>query len=136
MASRLGNAAYTVGWVCVDHINLATARAMLEEEHGSPQEQAHLDDNSYILGRIRLYNIAIACVPAGERGIVSASVTASEMILSFPEIRFGVLVGTGGGIPSNNHDIQLGDVAVSIPDQIFGGVVQFDLGKATLTGFV
>ncbi|KAL3487204.1 hypothetical protein BJX62DRAFT_241237 [Aspergillus germanicus] len=107
MASRLENAAYTVGWLCADHINLATARAMLEEEHGSPQTRAHLDDNSYVLDD-----------------------------LEFPKIRFGVLVGTGGGIPSDDNDIRLGDVAVSIPDRTFAGVVQFDSGKATATGFV
>ncbi|KAL2834773.1 purine and uridine phosphorylase [Aspergillus pseudoustus] len=136
MASRLENAAYTVGWLCTDHINLATARAMLDEEHSRPQTLGHLDDNNYVLGKIGLHNVVIACAPAGVRGTVSASVAATQMVSSFPKIRFGVLVGTGGGIPSDDHDIRLGDVAVSIPHRTFSGVVQFDLGKATPSGFV
>jgi hypothetical protein len=32
-------------------------------------------------------------------------------------------------------DIWLGYVAVSIPDRTFGGVVQFNMGKATPSGF-
>ena len=43
-------------------------------------------------------------------------------------IKFGLLVGIGGGVPSK-VDIRLGDVIVSQSKDSFGGVVQFDLGK-------
>lgn len=33
------------------------------------------------------------------------------------------------------EDIRLGDVVVSQPNHVFGGVVQYDSGKATLSGF-
>ncbi|CAI7580657.1 unnamed protein product [Penicillium crustosum] len=49
---------------------------------------------------------------------------------SFSHIRFGLMVGIGGGIPNEEADIRLGDVVVSKPTHTHGGVVQFDYGKA------
>ena len=40
---------------------------------------------------------------------------ANQMLSSFPSIRFGLLVGIGGGVPSEETDIRLGDVVVSKP---------------------
>ena len=36
------------------------------------------------------------------------------MLISFKNIRFGVLVGVGGGVPTE-EDVRLGDVVVSVP---------------------
>lgn len=41
----------------------------------------------------------------------------------------------GGGVPSTEADIRLGDVVVSQPHRVHGGVVQYDSGKTTLIGF-
>jgi len=38
-------------------------------------------------------------------------------------------------VPSDKHDIRLGDVVVSMPEGAHGGVVQYDLGKHTEDGF-
>lgn len=54
---------------------------------------------------------------------------------SFRNVRFGLMVGIGGGVPSAKADIQLGDVVISQPNQEHGGVVQHDCGKSTQTGF-
>ncbi|KAJ0421287.1 hypothetical protein BJY00DRAFT_282468 [Aspergillus carlsbadensis] len=135
MTPELENGAYTVGWICGDHISRAAAHTMLDEEHAKPQFRDPSDDNSYLLGKVGQHNVAIACLPAGMRGIGPAAIAASKMLSSFQKIRVGLLVGIGGGIPSDDFDIRLGDVAVSIPDSTFGGVVQFDMGKATPTGF-
>ncbi|KAI0146414.1 purine and uridine phosphorylase [Xylariaceae sp. FL1272] len=48
---------------------------------------------------------------------------------SFWNIRFCLLVGIGGGVPSKEHDIRLGDVVVSIPTGEYPGVIQYDRGK-------
>ena len=45
------------------------------------------------------------------------------------------MVGIGGGVPSEEADIRLGDVVVSRPQKTHGGVVQYDFGKATPSGF-
>lgn len=46
------------------------------------------------------------------------------------------MVGIGGGVPSDKHDIRLGDVVISMPDGPYGGVVQYDLGKDTEETFI
>ncbi|KAL8995986.1 MAG: hypothetical protein Q9169_004402 [Polycauliona sp. 2 TL-2023] len=44
------------------------------------------------------------------------------------------MVGIGGGVPTRDIDIRLGDVVISQPRDKFGGVVQYDLGKKTAGG--
>jgi nucleoside phosphorylase len=130
----LPNQDYTVGWICALPAELAAASAMLDETHGKPREQHPSDQNSYCLGRIAEHNIVIACLPAGGYGTTSAAVVAGQMLSSFPSIRFGLLVGIGGGVPSEETDIRLGDVVVSTPKGTSGGVVQYDFGKTVDNG--
>ncbi|KAK6542335.1 hypothetical protein TWF694_006294 [Orbilia ellipsospora] len=130
----LQNNEYTIGWICALSLEMAAARLMLDENHGKPEQQNPSDQNIYHLGRIGQHNIVIACLPAGVYGTTSAATVASHMLFSFESIRFGVLVGIGGGVPSKDHDIRLGDVVVSRPDRTSGGVVQYDLGKTLAEG--
>lgn len=65
----------------------------------------------------------------------SAAVVAMQMKSAFPSIRFSLMVGIGGGVPSKDTDLRLGDVVVSVPDKGYGGVVQYDFGKTTPNGF-
>jgi nucleoside phosphorylase len=51
----------------------------------------------------------------------------------FQSIRFGLVVGVGGGVPST--DVRLGDVVVSQPHKEHGGVVQYEFVKSTPDGF-
>lgn len=132
MAVHLG-LDYKVGWICATSIDLAMATEMLDEEYDLPP-QATSDDNIYTLGRIGVHHVAIACLPAGQRGTGAAAVIASQMWSSFKSLRFALLVGVGGGVPSAEKDVRLGDVAVSQPDSQFGGVVQYDLGKREADG--
>jgi len=44
------------------------------------------------------------------------------------------VVGTGGGAPSPENDIRLGDVVISEPVGRFGGVIQYDFGKTEAEG--
>lgn len=122
---------YQVGWVCALPKELTAARAMLDEEHEQYKSQMPHDNNSYVLGRIHGHNVVIACLPAGVYGTVSAATVANNMLRTFPAIRFGLMVGIGGGIPDSNKgvDVRLGDVVVGQPDGTHGGVVQYDLRK-------
>lgn len=122
---------YQVGWVCALPKELTAARAMLDEEHEEFKSQVVRDNNSYVLGRVHEHNVVLACLPAGVYGTVSATTVASNMLRTFTGIRFGLMVGIGGGIPNLNKgvDVRLGDVVVSQPSGTHGGVVQYDLGK-------
>ena len=100
-----------------------------DEHPRLPQKQA--DTNNYTLGNIGLHNVVIACLPQGEYGISSAANVASQMMHSFPNIQFGLMVGIAGGVPDLPEvDIRLGDVVVSKPGISNGGIVQYDFGKA------
>ncbi|KAH7093423.1 nucleoside phosphorylase domain-containing protein [Paraphoma chrysanthemicola] len=122
------NAQYTIAWVCVLPVELASAKAMLDQEYDSPPVEPN-DPNLYIFGCIRSHNIVLTCLPAGQYGVSSIARTVASLRSTFTAIRFLLLVGIGGGVPSQAHDIRLGDVVVSLPSGIYGGVVQYDTGK-------
>ncbi|KEY73950.1 hypothetical protein S7711_09447 [Stachybotrys chartarum IBT 7711] len=71
----------------------------------------------------------MATLPKGEYGTVSAATVARDMLHSFPNIRIGLMVGIGGGAPTAEHDVRLGDIVVSGRDGDEGGVFQYDFGK-------
>ncbi|KAL5333126.1 nucleoside phosphorylase domain-containing protein [Aspergillus crustosus] len=78
------------------------------------------DTNSYLLGTISGHNVVMVCLPAGGIGTNS-------------NVQYGLMVGIGGGVPSSQSDIRLGDVVVSKPVDSHPGVVQYDFGK-TMSG--
>lgn len=114
---------YTVGWVCALPLERAAAEAMLDRRHETASS------SKYTLGSIGDHNVVIACLPAGLTGTSAASAVAAKMMSKFMSIRFGLMVGIGAGVPSNEADIRLGDVVVSQPQNGYGGVVQYDFGK-------
>ena len=125
---------YAVAWIAALPIERAAAEAMLDEEHAAPTgfTRHQTDPNVYTWGRVGEHNIVIASLAAGVYGTTSAATTASSLLASLPSIRVGLLVGIGGGIarPDEDRDIRLGDIVVSEPDGITGGVCQYDLIKA------
>jgi nucleoside phosphorylase len=108
--------------------------AMLDESHPKLKKEKG-DENEYTLGRIGVHNVVIACLPAGFKGNGPAAIVAKDMQRSFP-IKFGLMVGVGGGVCSKKDDIRLGDVVVSQPTGTHGGVVQWDFGKMEKDGRV
>ena len=120
---------YTVGWICAIATELVAAIALLDEKHDGPEHVFPNDNNVYTLGRVGNHNVVIAALPDGEYGIAAASSVATNVLHSFPNVRVGILVGIGGGAPSRQHDIRLGDVVVSVPRNVHGGVFQYDFGK-------
>ena len=112
---------------------MAVAKAMLDEIHPDLPTSSN-DQNTYVLGRIRAHNVVVACLPSGVHGTTSAATVAIQMLSTFRSIRFGLMVGIGGGVPSKYADIRLGDVVVSKPIGDFGGVVQYDFGKTVAQG--
>ncbi|KAN0079520.1 hypothetical protein V8E54_004734 [Elaphomyces granulatus] len=120
---------YTVGWICAIVTEYVAAQAFLDIEHDRPEKLHSGDNNDYTLGEIGGHNIVIATLPGGEYGISSAATVARDMLHSFPNIRFGLMVGIGGGAPSQKHDIRLGDIVVSTSREGAGSVFQYDFGK-------
>lgn len=136
---------YTVGWICAIKVEYVAAQEFLDEEHEGPEPEdvSPQDNNNYTLGSIGKHNLVIATLPLGEYGIASAATVARDMMHSFPNVRIGLMVGIGGGAPSEHHDIRLGDIVVSAPRDGSGGLHQYDFGKniqdqscLTTTGFL
>ena len=126
----LGYREYKVGWICALRSERIAAMSMLDERYDDPDSQHELDDNEYVLGCVGKYKVAIASLPPGQPGTHNAAIVATEMKYTFHNIKFFLMVGIAGGIPSD-HDVRLGDVVVSIPGKKSMGVVQPDFGTMT-----
>lgn len=125
---------YTVGLICALPAEMAAMKAMLDETHQNLAGQDPSDHNNYILGQIANHNVVIASLPAGLYGTTPAATVAKDMRRTFKSIRFGLMVGIGGGAPSPIDDIRLGDIVVSQPTATSGGVIQYDRGKTGKNG--
>ncbi|KAJ5750851.1 hypothetical protein N7533_007879 [Penicillium manginii] len=112
---------YTVAWICALSIEMAAARAVLDTIH-EPLPALADDSNTYVFGNVQGHNIVIACLPTDQYGIVNAANVATNIKRTFPAIRVGLMVGIGGGVPSQ-VDVRLGDIVVGTR------VMQTDLGK-------
>ncbi|KAF5558855.1 nucleoside phosphorylase [Fusarium phyllophilum] len=119
---------YTVDILCALPIELKAIRALFDQRH---QNLARMlgDNNQYALGEMSQHMVVATSLPAGEHGTNSAASAVSDMMRSFVSIQFCLLVGIAGGAPSEDNDIRLGDVVVSLPTQTFPSVIQYDLGK-------
>lgn len=124
---------YTVGWICALSIELAAVLPLLDQTHGPLNDQPKSDNNYYHLGTIGKHNVVITCLASC--GLVNAATAANSMCATFTGLRFGLMVGIGGGIPSPECDIRLGDIVVSKPADQHGGVLQYDFGKQKVEGF-
>ncbi|EHA26118.1 hypothetical protein ASPNIDRAFT_36453, partial [Aspergillus niger ATCC 1015] len=79
---------YTVAWICALPLELAAAKAMLDDVH-PPLPQPESDHNVYTLGRIGSHNVVVACLPGGVYGTISATGVVSHMVSTFPTLRSG-----------------------------------------------
>lgn len=103
------HADYTVGWICALSKEQTAATAMLDKRHGDLPNPHH-DSNTYTLGSINNHDVVIACLPDGRYGTNAAANVVTLLAGTFPSVRFCLMVGIGGGIPSNK--VRLGDVVV------------------------
>ncbi|GKZ25934.1 hypothetical protein AbraIFM66951_002456 [Aspergillus brasiliensis] len=124
---------YTIALICPLPVEKAPVEALLDEIHADIPTTTQ-DKNIYTFGRMHSHNIVIASLP--RTGNTSAASVATQARNDFPRLRFSLLLGIGGGVPHLAHgvDIRLGDVVVSKPEGVFGGVVQFRQGKVLAGG--
>ena len=122
---------FTVGWICALPEELMAAQGMLDEQYeDSELEQENpRDTNKYSLGQIAGHKVVLTILRSA--GTNPAGSAALHMQYTFRCLKFILMVGIGGGIPSldTGKDIRLGDVVVSMPSGQHGGVIQFDHGK-------
>jgi len=126
--------AFEVGWICALATEFVAVCELLEEEYIVEGLDYRNDANTYAFGRIGQHNVAISCLPKGRYGLTSAASVARDMLRSFPSIRFSLMVGIGGGVPSKRHDIWLGDIVVGCPTGASSGVINYQYGKTIQGG--
>jgi len=132
---------YTIGWICALQVEVLAARFMLDSRHDGVFPGKFGDDNDYIPGTINGHNVVIVGLPQKSTGTVSAACLVQSLVTSFRNIRYGLMVGIGAGVPGVDlkPDIRLGDVVVAAPgddSKDAQGVVGYELGKETVEGFV
>ena len=124
-ARRLQQDDYTVAIICPMGVELSPVLALLDERYDNLSTSR--DQNAYELGRMGQHNIIVATM--SEIGNNATTMVITQLLNDFVQIRFGLLVGVGGGIPDEDYndddltDIRLGDVVVSKARGEFGGVV-------------
>lgn len=130
---RLDHGSYTVAWISPLEVEQLAAFEMLDEEHQA-LPQSSRDHNVYKLGRIANHNIVIAGLH--HAGNAPAATVVAQMRMTFPNLKYGLLVGIGGGVPRKTSSgwIRLGHVVVGTPNRRHSGVVQYDYGKAYSDG--
>lgn len=101
---------YTIGWICALQEEYEAACRMIDGEFDGAEASEANDNNTYVFGHIGGHNVVIGCLPDGRYGTSSAASVAKDMIRSFPNLRFALMVGIGGGAPTRERDIRLGDV--------------------------
>ncbi|TQV95483.1 nb-arc and tpr domain-containing protein [Cordyceps javanica] len=120
---------YKVAWICPLEVEEIAALEMLDEEHESLNVPS-TDSNIYHLGAINSHNVVIIGLP--RPGNCPAATVITQMKMTFPNLKYGLLVGIGGGVPvkTDRGMIRLGHVVVSEPTGTHSGAVQYDHGKA------
>ncbi|KAJ0386744.1 hypothetical protein COL922a_003675 [Colletotrichum nupharicola] len=129
MSQERGRDDYKVAWICPLEVEQIAAMEMLDEEHPAiPKSSA--DHNIYSLRSINSHNVVIAGLH--QPGNCPAATVVAQMRMTFPNLRFGLLVGIGGGVPvqTDNGMIRLGHVVVSKPAGGHSGALLYDHGKA------
>ncbi|KAF9630381.1 hypothetical protein BFW01_g943 [Lasiodiplodia theobromae] len=124
---------YTVAWICPIEVEQIPAILMLDTEHHRLPQSPN-DHNVYTLGSINGHNIVVASLPTA--GNCPAATVITQMRNTFRNLRFCLLVGIGGGVPTTTDQgpLRLGHVVVSKPSGTQSGVIQCDHGKVEADG--
>lgn len=115
---------YTIACICPLPLEAAALEVVLDRIHSS---SFRTKDYSYTLGEISAHNVVVATML--ETGNNKAASMAADLMNDFRSIKFGLLVGIGGGLPSDVDDIRLGDLVVGIPQGTSSGVIPFGMAK-------
>ncbi|KAF5657766.1 ankyrin repeat protein [Fusarium circinatum] len=117
----------TVAIFCALTSESVAVRYSLDESYDSYPTITGQQDYVYNYGRIGDHNVVIA--RPHQIGPIKAAQCAATVAQQFPNVRFALMIGIGGGIPSAKVDIRLGDIAVGIAKGSHPGVMQYDYGK-------
>lgn len=119
----------TIVWLCPLEVELRAAIAMLDKASAEIPPRARGQNVVYTIGEIGPHKVAVVGYYQ-EQGLAVSGSMAAEVLRDLRNLQLGLLVGIAGGLPASTYDMQLGDVAVAVPEDNRPGVVGYDLGKA------
>ncbi|EED11935.1 conserved hypothetical protein [Talaromyces stipitatus ATCC 10500] len=108
---------YYVACLTVIPEEFAAFREVYDKRHSRPLGIDPRDPNQYEFGEIAGHNVVLC------------SATAADLLRSFEGIKYALLVGIGGGVPSRACDVRLGDIVVGTPGYLSSGITHHDQGK-------
>ncbi|EED14887.1 conserved hypothetical protein [Talaromyces stipitatus ATCC 10500] len=117
---------FEIAIICALPVERDAVEALLEVEYetdGLSYRKAEGDMNTYTTGRLGNHHVVLAYMPG--MGMVSAAAVASNLRISFRNIKLGIVTGICGGATETTAgaEILLGDVIVST------SVTQIDFGR-------
>ncbi|KAM3480893.1 hypothetical protein MY8738_004744 [Beauveria namnaoensis] len=121
---------YTVAWITTAAITSLAARSIFDYNHEIADPNVSDDFNAYYCGQMAKHHVVVCCLSLGDdRTPDTVRKGVQNMLRIFRRIRVAVLVGVGGGAPSDQHDIRLGDVVASGRGGELPGLVRYDYHK-------
>ncbi|VUC23868.1 unnamed protein product [Clonostachys rosea] len=122
---RLDPKDYSVAWICAGFHGLVAACSFLDEQHMEAIATTSSDTNSYTLGKVGNHNFVIVNLPdGGDKEAIAA--IGQDFKTNFPNVRFGLNICIGGGVPMLPYDVRPGDVVVGIPTSAGPGMLLYD----------
>ncbi|KAL7918134.1 nucleoside phosphorylase domain-containing protein [Trichoderma austrokoningii] len=120
---------YRIAIICASSLEVKAVCTLFAETY--EESLKLLDDDGpdeYALGCLEDHYVVVACRRSNHLGGYPISITITKIRRNFPGTKWFVSIGVGGGIPSKEHDIRLGDVVVST------GIVRLDMSDMTTQG--
>ncbi|KAG8623691.1 hypothetical protein KVT40_008667 [Elsinoe batatas] len=119
---------FRIACLCALPEELSALWEVLDEEYEDFEHVSNDDACTFVFGRMGDHNVVLAQL--AHAGKVHATASIKDLTRTFQRIKFGLLVGIAGGIPSAERDIRLGDIVVS-HNGSKPGVIEYDFGKET-----
>ena len=122
---------YSIAWISTLALERDVAVAMFDEYWELPARIGN--DPSYYCGRIGLHNVVL--LYAMTVGISSLREKIQDLLEDFPHLKLTLVVGIGGGIPSEQEDVRLGDIVVS-QSETGPSLLRYQLNQETREGIL
>lgn len=121
------NAKYIIGWIIAIKTEFSASATFFDEKHDNV-DTIDNNENAYLFGSIGIYNVVMAFLPKSRINTNPAASAIGDMVRSFPNLRFVIMVGIACGIPTVYNNIRFGDVIVGVPGNGQNGVRYCDFG--------
>jgi hypothetical protein len=104
---------YTVGWIYAVTTEFIAAQAFFNEKYNQVKTITDNNNNNYTLGKIGKHNVIIAILPTSKYSITSAVTIVRDVLYSFLNIYFKLIVSISGNILSTKYNICLRDIIIN-----------------------